>query len=207
MEELLPRLAVPAGRCLDSRTLFGDDRPLWLEIGFGGGEHLAWQAERHGDIGFIGAEPYINGVASLLAAVDELGLANVLIESDDVGPLLERLRPASLARVFILFPDPWPKTRHHKRRIVNPATVARLGELMADGAELRLATDDMAYARRMMAVLGRNDDFRWTARRPDDWRARPDDWPETRYEAKAKRAGRTAVYLRFVRKARPKGRS
>ncbi|TFG87352.1 MAG: tRNA (guanosine(46)-N7)-methyltransferase TrmB, partial [Hyphomicrobiales bacterium] len=200
IDDLLPRLAVPEGPGrLDAETLFGDDRTLWLEIGFGGGEHLAWQAERHGDLGFIGAEPYINGVAALLAAIDERDLANVRIRADDVGPVLERLAPASLARVFILFPDPWPKTRHHKRRIVNGATIARLAELMADGAELRLATDDMAYARWMMTVMAANGEFRWTARRPGDWRERPADWPGTRYEAKALRAGRRPVFLRFVR--------
>jgi tRNA (guanine-N7-)-methyltransferase len=203
VDDLLPRLAVPDGTGrLDARTLFGEDRALWLEIGFGGGEHLAWQAERHGDVGFIGAEPYVNGVAALLDAIDGRGLTNIRIQADDIGPVLERLAPASLARVFILFPDPWPKTRHHKRRIVNPATVARLARLMGDGAELRLATDDMAYARRMMAVLAANPDFRWTARRPADWRERPADWPQTRYEAKALRAGRKPAYLRFVRRER-----
>jgi len=203
VEELLPRLALPEGDAgLDADTIFGDGRPLWLEIGFGGGEHLAWQAARRKDIGFIGAEPYINGVASLLALVDDLRLRNVRIVADDVVPVLMRLRPASLARVVVLFPDPWPKTRHHKRRLVNAENLARLAELMRDGAELRLATDDMAYARWMLALVLANGCFRWTARRPTDWRARPDDWPETRYEAKARRAGRTPVFLRFARKDR-----
>jgi tRNA (guanine-N7-)-methyltransferase len=203
VDDLLPRLAVPegAGR-LDAGTLFGDDRALWLEIGFGGGEHLAWQAERHGDVGLVGAEPYINGVAALLDAIDGRGLDNVRILAVDIGLVLDRLAPASLSRVFILFPVPWRKTRHHKRRIVNPATITRLADLLRDGAELRLATDDMAYARRMMAVLAANADFCWTARRPVDWRERPADWPGTRYEAKALRAGRKPAYLRFVRRER-----
>ena len=203
VDELLPRLALPAGgSSLDAVALFGDNRPLWLEIGFGGGEHLAWQARHHRDIGFVGAEPFINGVASLLAAVEADDLVNVRIEADDIVPVLERLAPASLARVFVLFPDPWPKARHHKRRIVNASFVARLAEVMADGAELRLATDDMAYARWMMTVLGANACFRWTARRPADWRQRPADWPETRYEEKARGAGRCPVFLRFVRRER-----
>jgi tRNA (guanine-N7-)-methyltransferase len=203
IDNLLPRLALPApDGALDAGSLFGDDRPLWLEIGFGGGEHLAWQAERNPDVGFIGAEPYINGVATLLAAIDEHGLGNIRIQPDDIAPVLGRLAPGSLQRVFVLFPDPWPKARHKKRRLVNPETVAGLASAMADGAELRLATDDMDYARWMLAVLTANDDFAWTARRPQDWRDRPDDWPQTRYEAKARRAGRCPVYLRFVRKPR-----
>ena len=203
VDQLLPRLALPeTPERLDAKALFGDDRVLWLEIGFGGGEHLAWQAERHTDIGFIGAEPYINGVATLLAALDDRNLSNIRIQADDVAPVMGRLASASVSRIFVLFPDPWPKTRHHKRRIVNAASVARLAELMVDGGELRLATDDMAYARWMMTILAANADFCWTARRPADWRERPADWPGTRYEAKAHRAGRKSVYLRFLRKVR-----
>ncbi len=200
VDDLLPKLALPAApEALDARGLFGDDGALWLEIGFGGGEHLAWQAERHRDVGIIGAEPYINGVAALLAAVDDRQLTNVRVEPNDVVPILERLAPRSLSRVFILFPDPWPKARHHKRRIVTPATIAMLSDLMVDTGELRLATDDMAYARWIMAVMAGCPDFRWTARRPADWRVRPPDWPETRYERKARRAGRNPVFLRFRR--------
>lgn len=203
VDTLLPQISIPADReNLNAEVLFGDSRPLWLEIGFGGGEHLAWQAARHGEVGIIGAEPYINGVAALLAAIDDAGLSNIRVQPDDIWPVLERLEPASLARVFILFPDPWPKTRHHKRRLVSVETVSRLGDLMADGAELRLATDDMAYARWMLTVLEACPAFRWTARRPADWRQRPGDWPETRYEAKARRAGRSPVYLRYRRVAR-----
>ena len=203
VDDLLPKLVLPsAPSMLDARGLFGDDRPIWLEIGFGGGEHLAWQAEHHGDVGFIGAEPYINGVAGLLTAIDDGQLSNIRIEPDDVVPVLERLAPGSLSRVFILFPDPWPKVRHHKRRIVTPATIALLSHLMVDGAELRLATDDMPYARWMMAVMAGSPDFQWTARRPADWRARPPDWPQTRYESKARQAGRNPVFLRFKRVSR-----
>lgn len=199
----MPRLAVgPEPDALTPEALFGKPCPVWLEIGFGGGEHLAWQAERHPDVGFIGAEPYINGVATLLAAVDDGALGNVRIVADDIRPVLERLTPGMLDRAFILFPDPWPKTRHLKRRLIDGALIARLAELLADGAELRLATDDMSYARQMLLATTADLSFRWKARRPVDWRQRPDDWPETRYEAKAVRAGRAPVYLSFERRAR-----
>lgn len=179
----------------------GRDR-LWLEIGFGGGEHLAWQAAANPDVTVIGAEPYLNGVASLLATVEEQGLSNVRIIDDDVRPFLEALPPACLERIFVLFPDPWPKARHHKRRIVNAWSVERFADLLVDGGQLRLGTDIMEYARSMMATVWPHPAFEWKARRPGDWKNRPDDWPGTRYEAKARRAGRTPVFMTFTRKAR-----
>ncbi len=187
---------------LTPKLLFGGSCPVWLEIGFGGGEHLAWQAERHPDVGFIGAEPYINGVAALLAAVDQAELVNVRIVADDIRPVLDRMAVGMLDRIFILFPDPWPKTRHLKRRLVDAGLIAKLADLLADGAELRLATDDMSYARQMLGVTTANPDFCWKARRPGDWRRRPSDWPQTRYEAKAVGAGRSPVYLIFERRRR-----
>ncbi|MEM7124116.1 MAG: tRNA (guanine(46)-N(7))-methyltransferase TrmB [Pseudomonadota bacterium] len=200
VDELLPRVAVaPEPAILTSEVLFGRPCSVWLEIGFGAGEHLAWQAERHPDIGFIGAEPYINGVATLLASVDDGDLDNIRVVPDDIRPVLERLTPGMLDRAFVLFPDPWPKTRHLKRRLVDPRLVARLADLLADGAELRLATDDMSYARQILQVTTANPAFRWKARRPGDWRHRSGDWPETRYEAKAVKAGRSPVYLIFER--------
>lgn len=206
VDELLPRLLLPADPpLLDAAAVFGDDRAIWLEIGFGAGEHLAWQAEHHPELGFVGAEPFINGVASLLAAVEATSLSNLRIIPDDVRPVLERFAPESLWRVSILFPDPWPKARHSKRRIIKPNLIAKLATLMSDGSELRLATDDMAYARRMLAVVMANADFVWNARRPDDWRRPPADWVQTRYEAKAAKAGRRPVYLTFCRRDRAAG--
>lgn len=217
VRSLLPRLALPvpaqpapegasridarSGEVLEPSAAFG--RPVssvWLEIGFGAGEHLAAQAEAYPDIGFIGAEPFLNGVAALLSRIEARGLENVRILADDVRPLLARLAPGSIGRVFILFPDPWPKPRHHRRRIVNGAVLDALARAMAPGAELRLATDHLEYARWMLAALIAHPEFEWTARRAADWRERATDWPATRYEAKAREAGRAPVFLRMRRR-------
>jgi tRNA (guanine-N7-)-methyltransferase len=202
---LLPRLSVelPESGSLDPASLFDlPRRETWLEIGFGGGEHLAEQAERHPEIGFIGCEVFENGVVKLLGEVERRGLANVRIHAADARPLLAALAPASIGRVFILFPDPWPKPRHQKRRLIAPATLDRLAEIMSDGAELRLATDDPGYLSWMLECATSHAAFAWTARRPADWRDRPADWPATRYEKKAREAGRAPAFLRFKRLAR-----
>ncbi len=200
----MPRIAVtlPDRRLLDPRTLFATPpAAVWLEIGFGGGEHLAAQAEHHPEIGFIGCEVFENGIARLLGDIARRDLGNIRIFADDARALLDCLVPASIGRVFILFPDPWPKLRHHKRRLVAPATLDRLASVMQPGAELRLATDDRGYLLWMLEHLTAHPDFVWTARTAADWRERPPDWPATRYEEKARAAGRTPVFLRFVRRA------
>lgn len=179
----------------------GQDR-LWLEVGFGGGEHLAWQAAHHPDVTILGAEPFINGVASLLAHAQDQQLSNIRVLDNDVRPLLDALPDGSLERIMVLFPDPWPKARHNRRRIINTLTVERFVALLADGGELRLATDIMDYARWMMTAVWPHHDLVWTARRPGDWQTRPDDWPGTRYETKAGKAGRTPVFLTFKRRDR-----
>jgi tRNA (guanine-N7-)-methyltransferase len=201
LAERLPEveLSVPACGRIDPKGLFPDRRPLWLEIGFGGGEHLAEQAAAHPDHGLIGCEPYISGVARLLALAEAQGLTNLRIVVDDARLLLEALPDGCLERIFVLFPDPWPKARHHKRRIVNPATAVQFARLLQPGGELRLATDDMSYARAMLLALLPLGELAWLARRPADWRTRPPDWPRTRYEDKARQAGRQCVYLRFSR--------
>jgi tRNA (guanine-N7-)-methyltransferase len=202
---LLPRLAfaLPENGAFDPAVLFAEPpHDVWLEIGFGGGEHLAEQAECHPEIGFIGCEVFENGVAKLLGEIERRGLANVRVLPDDARPLLAALPPRSIGRVFILFPDPWPKARHHKRRLVAPATLDRLAEIMTDGGELRLATDDPSYLAWMLGYVTAHPAFAWTARRPADWRVRPADWPATRYEAKARKAGRTPAFLRFERRPR-----
>jgi tRNA (guanine-N7-)-methyltransferase len=203
VEQLLPELAIPLpegdGK-LDLRALFQlAPTAIWLEIGFGAGEHLAEQAERNPDIGFIGVEVFENGVARLIGEIARRDLRNIRIFADDARLLLDRLPPNSLARVFILFPDPWPKLRHHKRRLVSTTTLDRLAVLMPPGAELRLATDDRSYLAWMLEHLTTHPAFAWIARRPDDWRERPADWPATRYEGKALAAGRTPAFLRFLR--------
>ena len=207
LAERLPELSLEAPASgeppLDPATLFAPEiRAVWLEIGFGAGEHLAAQAAAHPHIGIIGCEPFVNGVAALLSQIDDQGLDNVRIYPDDVMGLIGGLAEASLARAFILFPDPWPKTRHHKRRLVQGPVLDALARLLIDGAELRLATDHPGYARWMVDRCRRHAAFEWTARRADDWRVRPDDWPETRYEAKARAAGRNGMFLTFRRRCR-----
>ncbi|MGD9615170.1 MAG: tRNA (guanosine(46)-N7)-methyltransferase TrmB [Alphaproteobacteria bacterium] len=205
-ETLLPQLAItlPETGKLDPASLFAE-RPetVWLEIGFGAGEHLAAQAAAHPGIGFIGAEVFENGVARLVAEIARTGIGTIRIFPDDIRVLLDALAPASLGRVFILFPDPWPKQRHHKRRLVSTATLDRLAVLMRPGAELRLATDDRDYLTWMLERAMAHPAFEWRARGPADWRERPADWPPTRYEEKARTAGRHPVFLRFVRRASP----
>ena len=201
-DALLPRLAValPEHGSLDPASLFpAPPASVWLEIGFGAGEHLAAQAEQHPDTGMIGCEVFENGVARLVAEIARRDLRNVRIYPDDARALLDALIPDSLGRVFILFPDPWPKQRHHKRRFVAPATLDRLAVLMLPGAELRLATDDRDCLVWMLERATAHPAFRWLARRPPDWHERPPDWPPTRYEEKARAAGRVPAFLRFVR--------
>lgn len=202
LAERLPelQLRLPESGRLDPASLFPDRRVrLWLEIGFGGGEHLAAQAEAHPEVGLLGCEPYVSGVARLLALAEARGLANLRLLVDDARLLLPALPTGCLERIFVLFPDPWPKTRHHKRRIVNPGTAAEFARLLAPGGELRLATDDGGYVRAMLTALLARPELVWQAERPADWRARPADWPPTRYEAKALAAGRPCIYLRCRR--------
>jgi tRNA (guanine-N7-)-methyltransferase len=207
VENLLPGVEIAtldAGAKIDPHTLFpGSPRDIWLEIGFGAGEHLAWQAARHPDMGFIGCEPFINGVARLLTAIEADGLNNIRIFRDDATALLAALPSRSIRRAFLLFPDPWPKTRHHKRRFISPANLALLARVSDTGTELRVATDDPGYQAWIMEHVLRSGAFEWLARRPGDWRTRPADWPATRYEEKAVKSGRRPVFFRFRR--RPHG--
>ena len=204
LTERLPALRIVPGalqRDWNPAALFGFPvREVWMEVGFGAGEHLAWQAARHPDIGFIGCEPYINGVASLLRAVDAAGLGNIRILDDDVRPALAYFPAGSISRLFALFPDPWPKHRHRDRRLVQWESVAGFCRLLCAGGEMRLATDDPAYLRWMLTRLTAHPGLAWQARRPGDWRYRPPDWPQTRYEAKAIAAGRRPAFLRFCRR-------
>jgi tRNA (guanine-N7-)-methyltransferase len=206
LETLLPRLQVtlPAsGEQLDLAELFGGaPDQVWLEIGFGAGEHLAWQAARHPEVGILGAEVFINGIAGLVRQIDALELANVRVFQGDGRDLIDALPDNSLSRAFILFPDPWPKVRHHKRRIVQAAVLDRLASVMRDGAELRLATDHADYLCWMLDVATAHPAFRWLASGPKDWRERPEDWPASRYELKALGEGLAPTYLRFVRRRR-----
>jgi tRNA (guanine-N7-)-methyltransferase len=200
--EVLPRVAVPSDpqALTDPRALFTPPvREVWLEIGFGGGEHLIWQAKAHPDVGLIGCEPFEDGVMKLIDAVEREHLGNVRVCADDARPLLRLLPDASLGRVFILFPDPWPKKRHHKRRIVSPSTLAEIARLLRPGGELRIGTDVDAYAAVILETALANPCLRWTAQGPRDWRERPADWPQTRYEGKAIAAGRRCYFFRLER--------
>ncbi len=202
MDELLPRLRIPvAGEAtVRPEDLFADGpEEIWLEIGFGAGEHLAAQAGSHPRVGFLGCEPFIDGVANLLAQIEGEDLGNVRILDDDARLLFDALPEACLDRVFLLFNDPWPKKRHEKRRFLNRGNLDALGRLMKDGAELRFASDDLVYAVWSLEQVVRHPDFAWTARRPADWRTPPADGFTTRYEAKAKAAGRACTYLGFQR--------
>ena len=199
VEEFLPRLSVPARGDLTARALFGDDRPLWLEIGFGRGEHMGGQAEANPQIGIIGAEPFLDGVAGALMEVRDRGLTNIRLHMGDALDVLDRLPEASLERVFLLHPDPWPKTRHAKRRFVNPGPLDLVARALKPGGELRIGTDDPVYCRWTMLQMGVRADFDWQADRPGDWQTRPTDWPGTRYEAKARAAGREVWYFRYRR--------
>jgi tRNA (guanine-N7-)-methyltransferase len=205
VDELLPclRIDIGDGGAVEPRSLFGPEaRCVWLEIGFGGGEHLAWQAAANPDVGIIGCEPFVNGVAKLLTEIEDRNLANVRIHDGDARDLLDLLAPASLDRVFLLYPDPWPKARHRKRRLITARAVERLARVMTDGAELRIASDIPDYVRWTLVHILSDGRFDWTARRPADWRHRPSDWPPTRYERKALDSDRVPAYLTFIRARR-----
>jgi tRNA (guanine-N7-)-methyltransferase len=202
LETLLPRLLLevpPEPRKIDLASLFGDARDVWLEVGFGAGEHLVWQAEHHPGVGLIGCEPYINGVAKCLAHIERTGVGNVRLFTDDARLVMAALPAKSLGRAFVLFPDPWPKARHHKRRFVQRANLDVLAGLLKPGGELRLATDDPSYLPWMVEHACIHPAFEWLAERPADWRQRPPDWPGTRYEQKML-AGHKPVFLRLRRR-------
>ena len=200
VETMLPDVSVPADGPLDARRLFGDARPLALEIGFGAGEHLAAQAAAAPDHGFIGCEPFLNGVVGALGHLRDGGIANVRLHMGDALEVIERLPDAALSRAFLLHPDPWPKARHAKRRMVNHGPLDLIAAKLAPGAELRIGTDDPTYCRWTMMVMGQRADFAWQARTPADFLRRPDDWPETRYERKARRQGHEVWYFRYLRR-------
>ena len=193
----------PDRRPIDPRALFPGAREVWLEIGFGGGEHMIAMAEAHPEVGLIGCEPFFQGVAKLLAAIERAGVRNLAVLAGDARDLLDVLPRDSIGRVYINYPDPWPKKRHHKRRFVNPRNLAELARAMRPGAELRLATDIPDYVRHSLECVWAEPRFQWLAERPRDWRCPWPGWPGTRYEAKALREGRTPHYLRFRKTGEP----
>lgn len=197
MDSLLPSLRLPEAP-FTPLDLMPDAAEVWLEIGFGGGEHMAGQAARRRDVLILGAEPFQNGVASALRHIDEADLGNVRIHEGDVRDALARMPDACLDRAFILFPDPWPKARHHKRRLINPQTLTELARVLKPGAGLRFATDWADYADWTLERVLASGLFDWPAERADDWRIPPEDHITTRYEEK--RLGDCApVFLEFRR--------
>lgn len=197
LEDVLPKIAIDPARPLAGVAANTGD--VWLEIGFGGGEHLIWQASHNPTVACIGCEPFEDGVVKVLDAIEREAIANIRLHMGDARDVLRALPDASIARAFVLFPDPWPKRKHKKRRLVNEATLAELARVVRSGGELRVATDIDDYAATMFAAFAREPRFVWTAQRPADWRERPADWPATRYEAKAGREGRRSNFLRFRR--------
>ncbi len=182
---------------LDLQGLFGT-KDIWLEIGFGGGEHMVHMAALNPQIGLIGCEPYINGVAMLLGKIRNAGVTNVAVHPGDARDLFDVLPPESISKVFLNYPDPWPKKRHHRRRFVTPEHLLPLHGVMKPGAELRVATDIKDYVRQTLEEVPKAG-FVWTAEAADDWRRPWGDWISTRYEQKALREGRTPHYLTFRR--------
>ena len=201
VHELLPRLRVAPASLRAPQNLFAspvDD--VWLEIGFGGGEHLAWQAAANPGIGFIGCEAYVNGIAKLLTAVEEQDLRNIRVHGGDARDLVSNLPDGSIGRIFLLFPDPWPKRRHHKRRMIAPLMLGEFHRVLKPGGLLRFASDSRDYVAWTLIHVRAQDGLEWTANTPEDWRRRPSDWPGTRYEAKAREHGRAPVFLTFRRR-------
>lgn len=201
LEELRPVFEIPVPETeTDPKTWFGATcRECWLEIGSGNGEHAVWQAERNPHAGVIAVEPFVNGASNTLALVRESGVRNLRVHMDDARPLMAMLQAQSLSKVFILFPDPWPKRRHWRRRIVNGVLLRELARLMPAGAELRIATDHPGYLVWILRQMQNSEEFRWTAASSADWTKPPPDWRETRFEEKGQQAGRPATYLRYER--------
>jgi tRNA (guanine-N7-)-methyltransferase len=222
-ETLLPKLALDIRAGADPRSYFENVEDVWLEIGFGAGEHLLWQAQQHPHVGLIGAEPYESGVAKLLSRISlspfegekvggegasppiqthqdvaPRGRGNIRVHMEDARDIIEALPDASLGRVFILFPDPWPKLRHHKRRFIQTEMLDALARVMKPGAELRFASDDAPLVECTLERVMAHPAFAWTAMRAADWRGRTTDWPPTRYEAKQLHG--VPAFLRFVRR-------
>lgn len=202
VEQLLPAIAVPDDGEVSAERLFGDTRPLHFEIGFGSGEHLAYRADLLPDHGFIGCEPFLNGVAAALGHVRDRHLANVRLWRGDALGVLDRVPDGALSFLYLLHPDPWPKARHAKRRMVNDGPVDLFAAKLKPGGELRIATDDPTYLTWALMVMARHDgQFEWLAETPEDFLDPPGGWIETRYGAKSRREGRRPYYLRYRRTA------
>ncbi|MGB0506676.1 MAG: tRNA (guanosine(46)-N7)-methyltransferase TrmB [Pikeienuella sp.] len=209
LEERLPELAPkgvawdenPERSTIDFTAMVPGARAAWLEIGFGGGEHLIAMGKANPDISLTGCEPFINGVAMCLTAHEKAEVSNIRIHAGDAREIFDVAKDGAFERIFINYPDPWPKTRHHKRRFVNPDNLVHLARITAPGGRLHISTDIPDYVRSSLEGLANRPEFEWIAETPTDWRTPWADWPSTRYEQKALREGRTPHYLTFIRKS------
>lgn len=199
VDRLLPQISVPEEGPVTAELLFGFDRPMHFEIGFGGGEHLAARADMLPDHGFIGCEPFVNGVAQALVHVRDLALGNVRLHMGDALEVLSRIPDGSLSFIYLLHPDPWPKARHAKRRMMNDGPVDMFAAKLKSGGELRFGTDHAVYLRHALMVMRRHrHQFEWLCEKPANFQNRPGGWPETRYENKARTVyGHEVWYFRF----------
>ncbi len=206
VDTLLPQIAVPEVGEVSAQRVFGSECPLHFEIGFGGGEHMAGRADMLPDHGFIGAEPFINGVAQALVHVAgdhgaKLPLGNVRIHHGDALEVLQRIPDGALSFAYLLHPDPWPKARHAKRRMMNDGPLDLIAAKLKPGGEFRFGTDHPIYLQHALMVMRRHrHQFEWLAQDAGDFQNRPGGWPETRYEAKARRLGHEVWYFRFRRR-------
>lgn len=201
VDNLLPQIAVPDEGEVTALGLFGEDCPLHFEIGFGGGEHLAYRADLLPNHGFIGAEPFLNGVAQALSHIDEQRLANVRLFHGDALDVLQRIPDGALTMIYLLHPDPWPKNKHAKRRMMNDGPVKLFADKLKPGGELRFGTDHPVYLRHALMVMQRfTDQFEWVVKDRSSWEERPSGWPKTRYEQKAREVyGHEVWYFRYRR--------
>lgn len=184
----------PARTPIELKSIFGDDRPIWLEIGFGGGEHMIHIAQSYPEIGIVGCEPFINGVAMLVGKIRAAAVRNISVHPGDVRDLMDVMPDGSIAKAFLNYPDPWPKMRHHRRRFVTPEHLLPLHRIMASGAEFRVVTDIPSYVRQTLTEVPQAG-FELESLRAEAW----PDWLSTRYEQKALRAQRTPTYISFRR--------
>ncbi|WP_022671722.1 tRNA (guanosine(46)-N7)-methyltransferase TrmB [Novosphingopyxis baekryungensis] len=200
LDELLPQIAVPEEGPVTSRALSGMERPMHFEIGFGSGEHMVGRADMLPDHMFVGAEPFLNGVAAALAQIEDKALPNIRLHNGDALEVLSRIPDGSLSFVYLLHPDPWPKARHAKRRMMNKGPVDMIAAKLKPNGEFRFGTDHPVYLRHALMVMQGRTDFEWLCQRPKDFLTRPGGWPETRYESKARKQGHEVWYFRYRRR-------
>lgn len=201
LDSLLPQISVPDTGVISAETLFGQECPLHFEIGFGSGEHMAYRADMLPNHGFIGCEPFMNGVVGALGHIRDGQLANIRLHMGDALEVLSRVPDGALSFAYLLHPDPWPKARHAKRRMMNDGPLEMIAAKLRPGGEFRFGTDHPIYLRHALMVMRRHRDaFEWLCDKPQDFQKRPGGWPETRYEAKARKQGHEVWYFRYRRK-------